>query len=104
MRAPGNGLRPSSCKPLDLVLKEPQTEIERIVEALFLVQDDPGDVVPVLQELRVGVLHGMHDGDGDLIKERAIQPQEAPVAQRPANHPPQHVASPFVAGQDAVVR
>ena len=74
---------------------------ERLSEAVFLGPDQLRDLAAAFFELRVDRAHLPAHDVGQLVEERRLESKAPPELNRPADHPAQHVAAPFVRGRDA---
>ena len=85
-----------------LVAQDPKPGVEGLDEALLLVYNHFPNIGLLVDQVRVGVLHGFdHDGD-HLVQKGLFQPQHLSVARRPAKDAPQDIAAPLIAGEAAV--
>ena len=85
-----------------LLLEDLEARVEGVDETLFLVQDDLPDERGPIDEVGIGVLHLVDDDPGHLVEEGPVHAEELPVARRPPEDPPEDIAAPLVAGQNAV--
>ncbi len=84
------------------LLQDAHPLVQRLVEPFLLAPDHPAHEVQALAHLRVGAAHHLRHRGGELVQERAVQPQHPSEPHRPAQDPPQHVAPAFVGREDAV--
>ena len=73
-------------------------------ELRFLAGDRGEDLVPTLDEVRVGLAHDLDDRRGGLGHERLAPAEEPAVADRATQDPAQDVAAALVGRQDVVAR
>ena len=82
--------------------KDGHAAVDRAGEILFLGADDAGDILLTLGELGVSAAVFVDDGIADLIEERLLHAEQAPVAGGAAEQTAQHVAAALVGGENAV--
>ena len=78
------------------LLEERQPAVDGRKEALLLQADQLAGLLAHALELRVHVPVALDDRLGDLVQERAVKAQAAPVAHRPAQDAAHHRAAPLV--------
>ena len=98
----GDGGGPRIPQSSDFALQKAQPVVQGFIEPLFLVEDHASNIILVFEQFRIGVVHGVHHGNGHVAEKRAVEAQEAPMAEGPADDTPQDVTPAFVARQDAV--
>ena len=90
------------CKAVERLVEVDAAGVERAREALLLRIDDTLDKGNVLEELGVGVTHGLVHGIDEPAKEGALDTDKATMEDRATEEATKHVTAPLVAGQDAV--
>ena len=73
-----------------------------MLEALFLKPEHCQDEVAVVDEFGIDLAHLIDGGVGDFAEEVALDAEPPGVPDGSANDAAQHVASPFVAGHNAI--
>ena len=99
---PGDLLPSLGLQTAGLRLEELRPLLEGPLEAVLLHLDDPLDGEALVEQFAIGVAHDPEQDGHVLAEERALEPQEPPVANGPAQQAAQHIARPVVGGQHAV--
>ena len=99
---PRQGVATLSAQGRHLVLEQREPLGQRFEKALFFALHALGDVVAARHQFGVGLAHLFDDRTRHAVQEGFFHAEQHAVARGAAQNAAQHVAAPFVRGQDAV--